>query len=304
MLANWIVGRECDPVALAEKLNGAPFDVIVVVLTTAVTSRDAIFQHLMRLTRERPGDEQWTAEVVQEKAVLRLTEKVFAVIHRAKVRDCQWRSWLISREGVPPRKNRSRGIGFGTLKLLMDTTRQRHSSWKLGVADARYVDSESHVAALAEWIVKEKLPIVTGVFCDRPSLIGKLATWSGAVSSMPLYQQLEWHDEVLVHPSYFFLFGQYRAISWPLESAEPPEDLPLGKDIWDGMIADARVPWWDHNVVVAPNAPNLGRVKMKPVDFAKWCPHTFQTCVWLGTATPSKNSQAQFQARRGHADDV
>ena len=228
---------------------------------------------------------------------MRVTEKVFAVLHRAKVHSCTFSTWSIREDG--------QGIGFGTLTLHMDTSRQRLEDFKIGVLDAGGVLCSPHVAALAEWVVQDRLAALTGFFGNQKHLISRLAEWSGAVLSTPMYQDVSsWDDRSrgwrsLVHPSYFLLFGFYRAIRWPSEPAVLPEDFPLGDDIWHGMIPVERVPWWDLNEEGSVFVPNHGNVKMKPVDWERWCPHTFQTCVWLGTATPSKSSQRKRGTGKG-----
>ena len=57
------------------------------------------------------------------------------------------------------------------------------------------------------------------------------------------------------------------------------------------MIPLDSIPCWRWNDLGSAFVPNHGNAKMKPVDFERWFPHSFQTCVWLGTATPSHNSQ-------------
>jgi len=285
MIANWVVGKECDPRAFAEKLKYAPFDLVVVVLTTAVEESHDIWQHLDQMASDNPHDDECIAEVLKEKAAMRVTKTVFAVLHRAKVRSCKFRTWSIRSHGE--------GIAFGTLYLDIDTSRQRLKAFKIGVLDARRVASESHVAALAEWVVQNRLAMLTGFFGNHQELISRLAALSGAVWQTPLYQEVRarrsrgWQR--FVQPSYFLLFGFYRAIRWPTEEAVPPDNFQLGDDIWDGMIPAERVPCWDDNEEGSVFVPNHGNVKMKPVDWERWCPHTFQTCVWLGTATPSKS---------------
>ena len=80
MIANWVVGKRCDPTALDDKLQFAPFDLVVLVLSTAVAATDDISLHLQFLAS---GVSR--SETLGEKAVFKVTGKIFEALHRAKV---------------------------------------------------------------------------------------------------------------------------------------------------------------------------------------------------------------------------
>ena len=69
MIANWVVGKECEPKAFAEKLKYTPFDLVVLGLTTAVAESDDIWCHLEDVAAENPQDDQCIADVLKEKKV-------------------------------------------------------------------------------------------------------------------------------------------------------------------------------------------------------------------------------------------
>ena len=102
------------------------------------------------------------------------------------------------------------------------------------------------------------------------------------------------------HPGYFLLYGYFRDITWSKYNDTLGEGLELGKDIEDDMILESKVPQWTKNLEGNAFVPNLGNIKMKPPDWSKWWSHTFQTCLWLGTATPSKKSQQQWRESRDY----
>ena len=74
-----------------------------------------------------------------------------------------------------------------------------------------------------------------------------------------------------------------------------PDWWVLGGDILKDMISEEDCPLWTYNDEGSAFVPNLGDIKMNFADFAKWCSHTFQTCLWLGTSTPSHKSQENCQ---------
>jgi hypothetical protein len=53
------------------------------------------------------------------------------------------------------------------------------------------------------------------------------------------------------------------------------------------------MPMWERNDFGSAFVQNLGHIKMKAPDWKRWFDGCFQTCLWLGTATPSKKSQAK-----------
>ena len=102
-------------------------------------------------------------------------------------------------------------------------------------------------------------------------------------------------------PSYFLLYGTYRRVSIPEQppyftdwfdqcNGDPPIDFEAD------LIHERDLPKWDN--LEQAGARNLGQIKMKRVNFERWCANVHQTAVWFGTAMPSINSEL----RQGKAD--
>ena len=95
----------------------------------------------------------------------------------------------------------------------------------------------------------------------------------------------------LTHPSYFIIFGSFRAIRWPSDPTVVPHWISLGTDILTDMEPPNLMPAWPYNEDGSAFVPHLGNVAMKHVDFQRLASHSFMTSIWLGTATPSKKRQ-------------
>ena len=76
-----------------------------------------------------------------------------------------------------------------------------------------------------------------------------------------------------------------------------PESLAFAEDLRDETTLD--FPTWTPNDEGSPFVPNLGAIKMKNIDWNKWIDNVFQTVLWLGTSTPSHNSQEKQKKRKG-----
>ena len=292
MLANWVISRHCEPDEhLGEKLAVAPFDCIVIVLSSAVADSDAVSCFFRELAEGgfRGTCFSSTESVLREKHVVRVSDTVYVALHRAKVRNCTYTPWAI----------RSRGLVEAfSFNLCMDTTRQRMSSINIGIVDIRGVVTDFDQNALVEWIVLDRIAVLTGFFgTAQPQFFENIAVRAKAVSFTPLHQLLQVYDDrsrgqvYMTHPSYFLLFGKYRSISIPRCSLILPDDWQLGQDIWHELVRHTFVPSWGANTFGSPLVTELGNVKMKEADLKRWLPHVFQTCLWLGTSTPSKSSQ-------------
>ena len=129
---------------------------------------------------------------------------------------------------------------------------------------------------------------------------------AGAVGDGPCHQVVRVIDprrrslgfKTCTHPGFLMLFGYFRQMSWPEFPCEIDEEFKLGQDILDEMVLPHQVPRWDENSEGSSMVPNLGNVKMKPVDLNKWCQYCFQTCVWMGTSIPSMASQMNSLKRQ------
>ena len=190
MVANWVIGRQCDPRDITQPLRDAPFTCVVMVLSTAVAESDDIWKHLEQTDRGNPNDDQRIASVLQEKVVHRLTPKMFVALHRAKVTGSRFHTWSIRNHSAVAGNDDgiAEDVAFGSLELQLDTSRQRLPCFKLGILDARHVGSTKEVAALAEWVVVDRLAMLTGFFSPHQELMRELATMSGAIFRMPVYQ--------------------------------------------------------------------------------------------------------------------
>ena len=54
MVANWAIGENLCPEILCEKLTKSPFDLVLMVISSTVSDRDAIYQFLHEMAGERP----------------------------------------------------------------------------------------------------------------------------------------------------------------------------------------------------------------------------------------------------------
>ena len=94
-------------------------------------------------------------------------------------------------------------------------------------------------------------------------------------------------------------FGYFRSVNMAMPQ-ELPHGWQIGNDLFDEMIHRDDMPEWPENDMGSAYVPKLGHIKMKEIDFDRWCPFMIQTCLWTGTSTPSKKSQArQMDRSRG-----
>ena len=107
-------------------------------------------------TQDEDGDV--IAAAFKEKAVYRFSERVFLVVHRAKVTSCVRTAWTC------PAVADSTQVKFGSVTLILDASRQRMERFKVGILDIRCPMDECIVRALAEWIARDKLALITGWF--------------------------------------------------------------------------------------------------------------------------------------------
>jgi hypothetical protein len=237
---------------------------------------------------------QYSTDVLKDKSVFLLrqgTGTMFVALHKVKVKASTYIPSCI----------RSRGpkhwIGFGTLILDMAEDRQRMDRVKVGILDVRSGEiTEEDLNALVSWIVTDKLDMLTGYFGnfeDMPVFVSDLGRRSNAISFMASYQAVEFWKQAFVHPTFFMFYGFYREISAPEEPDVVPDSLWLGEDLWAEMIPLKCMPQWPHNDAGSPFVRNFGLIKMKKTDFGKWFDGCFQTCLWLGTATPGRGSRAR-----------
>ena len=150
----------------------------------------------------------------------------------------------------------------------------------------------------------DRLALITGWFgMDNSEMVQQLARSSGASWERPLYQEVEYAADrsrgqsSLTLPSYFIIFGSYRAIRWPNLPSTVPIRFEVGWDILDEMVPCSFMPSWAYTTEASPFVPHLGKVQMKHVNFERVAAHSFQISLWFGTSTPSKSSQAKCSFR-------
>jgi hypothetical protein len=83
----------------------------------------------------------------------------------------------------------------------------------------------------------------------------------------------------------------------PEDAAEVSDAVWLGDDIWGDMLPEEDMPRWQHNDFGSAFVRHHGQIKMKQPDWHRWFTGCFQTCIWLGTATPSKASQEKAKGK-------
>ena len=309
MISTWIIGCRSSMQDLAPKLRYAPFDVIIVIMSSAVDVNDQICLDFERLSVSDLNNPHAflptaVAEILYDKAVHRVSDRAFAVIHRAKVECCN-----ITRRHMHDRMSgyhdaRDR-VEATTLSLTMCTQRQRLGQIRIGWLHCNRELSKIETQALIQWLVNGRIAMLAVAARDNRELVETLAVAAAAIGCSPVYQDMRcWNSrrnqwENLVHPSYFLLFGLYRTMQWPTGTPTLPNGWELGDDIRSDMILSERVPQWERNDLGSTSVPHLGAIKMKPIDWSRWLQHTFQTCVWLGTAIPSKSSQSRQLDRGG-----
>ena len=313
MIATWVLGVGCDGDELGNRLAIAPFDCIVLVLSTAVVDTDCVYTYLRELSDMQwmPHEDREThmpasmAAALAEKTIFRLGEQredhaMYVALHKAKVMSARYCEM----------QNRSRGaegLQFGTLCLSMDLSRQRMATVTVGIIDVRRKMEAADVEALTQWVVLDRIAMLTGFFgcCpDTHTFVAELAVRTRAVSLTPMYQAVKPATAVAgrwLHPSFFLLYGFFRQITVPEEDvAVVPQAVYLG-DIWDDMLPLSKRPQWNFNQQGSAFVHNLGNVKMKAPDWRRWFNYCFQTCLWLGTATPSKASQLKKGNSKGNS---
>ena len=131
MVATWSVGSACDVDELARKLCESPFDVSVLVLSSAVAEDVAIYTFLKHLASDEgcvqacKADICMRADVLTEKSVLCLgaglggvRSRVFVALHKVTIRVAYYAEKYIRSSG-------DTGVRFGSLTLVLDKTRQR-----------------------------------------------------------------------------------------------------------------------------------------------------------------------------------
>ena len=302
MFATWVISPVCDPRELDKRLKEAPFDLVVLVMSTAVGADTPVFKYLNALSEdddERARAESIDRSLLTEKEILRLGSRngkqmLFAALHRAKVNGASYDEKNIRSRGLA-----DIGIYFGTLTVDMDESRQRIPRVKVGMLELWSEPTEADLHALTAWVVMDRIDMLTGYFGSFGAAVSKLAIATHAVSWTPMYQAVKFMGRPLVHPSFWLFFGYYRRITVPDEIPDKLPGLEFGRCIMREMMEMKDVPTWPRNDRGSAFLQNVGNIKMKQITWSRWFEGCFQTCLWLGTSTPSKSSIAKWERKAG-----
>jgi hypothetical protein len=181
-------------------------------------------------------------------------------------------------------------------------------SIRVGILDAGVRKwTKSDVDALAEWVIRDRIAILTGFFPQSRKCVEAFAQRAGAIGTCPVFQGVQCWDYTLdkwmggVTRTYFLFFGYYRRIHVQQPVSVLPYGWGIGRDVFEDMIPVGELPEWPENDHGSLLVPHLGTIKTKAADFARWTQYVVPTCVWLGTATPSYSSQEKESRSRGKA---
>ena len=216
MVATWAIGKNAVPFKVADKLKTAPFDAIVIRLSSAVAGDDAIaqfFMHFANLTIRGSPHENLISEITRQKFLCEISDRVYCLVHRAKVEACKVRAWeLLCRS-----ERRSRGtiIQYGTVSLDRDCSRQRMPHITIGILNIEGEVSRDDTYEIAQkvgrWIVLDRVALLSGFFGNNQRLVEMIATNACAIYREPFCQEFSvWNDrlrqyEKLVHRPTFWL---------------------------------------------------------------------------------------------------
>ena len=161
---------------------------------------------------------------------------------------------------------------------------------------------------LCQWLKVNKIAVLCGFYrkANTQSLARSLGA-SGALGEAPCLQEIT-HEtcsrgsiETKTHPSFIMIFGYCHKMQWPEQAALVTKDF-LGTDVCRELvtlrssISATAVPVWDANWIGSEEVPHLGNIHQKWPNMSMWCRYSFQNCVWLGKAIPSKLKQEKHAA--------
>ena len=94
----------------------------------------------------------------------------------------------------------------------------------------------------------------------------------------------------------FRIFGYCHKMKRPEQAAYISKSF-LGPDISKELVTvQSSVPLWKENWIGSDRVPHLGDIHQKWPNVIMWCRYSFQNCVWLGKAIPSKLKQEKHAA--------
>jgi hypothetical protein len=237
--------------------------------------------------------------VRQEKFVTRLSERTFVAVNRAKVKGCTRKA----RKNISVETGDAEMMEFSSLLLSLDTERQRCKSITIGVVDlneawqkgSSWTDQEAD--RLAEWIIVDRVAILTGRFGSNTNMVSRIGEKAGAICMQPCYCSVRmtavadsYQSRYRSHPSYFMLFGFFNSIAVHHEPSEVPSYFQVGDDIAREMIRVADMPRWRYNERGSALVPHLKKIRMKAVNWSHWIDNVYETFLHLGTSTQGRGS--------------
>ena len=302
MVSHIVSSTECRIEDLSRKLQDSGCNCTFVTLTVACYNQGwgRVLEFLMKA---EGGHNETTAvaDLLKEKVVYRVGKRAFAVVHKAKTEGCTItraymdanKQWAYQGGGINDRDGNEPDVELTTLELMLDVERQQRREMRIAYVKVSAAVADYIVRGLAQYIVENKLAMITGSFKGESSALGAALGRAGAVGSIPSHQAFFFPDcrQEHTHPSYFVFFGSFKEMSWPRVAMRIPVEFVLGEDIEEEMLPVTELPRWANNDLGSIRVPQLGNIKMKHTDFAKFCRGTFETTLWIGQTTPSKQSQ-------------
>ena len=157
----------------------------------------------------------------------------------------------------------------------------------IGIIDVKDVLSPEYLESLVAWIVMGRVSILTGNVGKNQNMVRRgLAQW------IKFWRRSRGEWGWWAHPTFFLCFGYFRSVTMAMPTSLP-HGWHIGNDLFDEMIDLDEMPQWPLNDMGSAFVPNLGSIKMKSINFERWCHNMIQTCLWTGTSTPSRSSQAR-----------
>ena len=314
MISQWIVGKKTDVLEFADKMIVCPMDVVCVALAKSVNSKDDIYKFLEHLAngtqrddtlirpQSRRNDSYKASEVLQEKIVLYLRPGVWIVVNRCKVEKVSF----IESDYRSSGKQSSVAFGFVRLKMNRSRSRGRMPDINIGVLNAHRAVGNEERQMLSQWLTVKKIAVLCGFYQKGPNgriLASALGKNAGAVGTAPCTQEVSVKNsfgraETKTHPSFIMCFGFCTKMRWP-ENATYVSNSFLGSDIEKELVTVAQdnMPSWEQNWIGSERVPHLGNINQKYPNLNMWCRNSFQNCVWLGAAIPSKQKHRAWAHR-------
>jgi len=270
MISTWAVGKDTSPHEFGTKLTMAPFDCIVIVLSSKTGPFDDIAKFLRSLgqapqtapmsQKEMRNQEMDMVElrfaIHSEKMVYRLDKRLYAVISKAKVT-------TVTKTGY---QTRSRGLSSVVLVTLHLTLheRQNMSEITVGVVHVDGEMSSGHIHEVVEWIITSRMAILTGYFGNNRQQWSQIAHDAWAILDEPFAQWMRVpideishngyagrvpfhvdHDGMatVAHPTFYMFFGYYKT-AVAVQATPLAENWVLGADLFSELIGSLDMPVW------------------------------------------------------------